>query len=797
MKHTHPEERDHEALEETDLLSKAERKLADVFPDDAAMASSLDRFVRLYEHAIAKLLKELVERMLDDETPTTIVKAAMPRKPLLTATQIHELAERIRDYHNAIVLSGVGPAALPPAEVERLITMKILPPEARSVITDAYLYGALLAELRTLRPRTARRSFSYDDFVKRVMKRPPPLTDHEQAAMTLAQMNAATYVRGLGNKVAADFTTTAIEADRRLAAKYRGVIKDAVSEGVERRKTVRQIASDIGTRTNDWARDIRRIAATEKQRAMQEGFKNRLLEREGGDPLVAKLPSPDACEHCVRLHLTAGKGSKPRIFKLSALEQNGSNVGRKTDQWRAVVGPVHPWCACELIHVPEGWGFNDDGDLVPNRLRKGWRFERDLMKALSYEHGVPEVGVTVRVGDPTIVAAIEEVLKRTPPVLFSHRTGITLITSDYPGQNSHLDHHDFAYWTGNEIRLMQTIKPERVKSVLEHEIGHCLNVYLMQRFGSVESVREWHDKLFAIAKDEGFVSQYASTQPIENAAEVSKLYIYDRAQLAKKAPQQFRFVHRYYRDLFDEPEKTHDALGWTIDADIDSLTAHEFYARFDHAASAHSMTMVPLPNGARIYTLGDSTKPTLALLAGLHGEERAGPIALMRWLEDTATSALVPEGTSLWICPLFSCEGWETVRRTPGNVDFNDVWMPGQSGRDESVKAAETSLRTWRPKIFLDLHEDASIMNGKGFIYGYEKDAHFAPALARSLACRVVRWKGSDKNAIGASETFVRGLGCKYTATVETSQSRPLRERVEFQIDAIRFAAGDLDLEAK
>ena len=56
---------------------------------------------------------------------------------------------------------------------------------------------------------------------------------------------------------------------------------------------------------------------------------------------------------------------KPRIFLLSELEANGTNVGRKRRDWLPTVGAVHPWCREILLDIPKGWGFNDAWEIVP------------------------------------------------------------------------------------------------------------------------------------------------------------------------------------------------------------------------------------------------------------------------------------------------------------------------------------------------------------------------------------------------------------------------------------------------
>lgn len=531
-------------------LVKAEpRANENPFQAHKPLAEMYDLAMREYDAQIDRMLSA-IDRYIAKHAD--FMKARGPR-PLFTTAQLRELVQIILDHHTAIAIGFFGASSVAPEEVKRIVAMGILPKSALGIIDDAYAYGQLLAEVNAQVAHGVVKipAMTLKGIKNRLATRPLPMTSDEEFAREWARRSAATHVRGLGNRVAQDFETTAIEADRALQQRMQRAIRETLDENIERRETWRKMKSDLGHKTKDWSRDFGRIAATEKMRAMQEGQVQGLMKREGNprDILVAKVPTPAACDHCVRLHLTAGQGSRPRVFRLADLQANGTNVGRKARDWRAVVGPTHPWCECALVHVPEGWGFDTTGNLVPKRTRKAWMLEHDLRKALSYGDSVPEHGVVVRVGDPERLAIIDDVIARTPKTLFTKRTGITLITTDHPTQNSHLDDHDLAYWTGNEIRIMQNLPLDKLRAVLEHEMGHVPNVFLMHRLGSIEKVKAWHEKLFAIAKEEGFVTEYASKLPIECAAEVTRMYLYDRMTLMRDFPRQFTFVHRYYRSL--------------------------------------------------------------------------------------------------------------------------------------------------------------------------------------------------------------------------------------------------------
>jgi len=383
-----------------------------------------------------------------------------------------------------------------------------------------------------------------------------PLTAQQEAARAWAEHHAANEIVGLGNRIADDFGTIAIEADAALQAAYEQDIRDSVVDSIARRDAWRTLAGKLGDKTKDWSRDFGRIAATETQSASQAGISAGLVSREG-DPkqiMVYKLPSPRACDDCVRLHLTAGPGSKPRVFPLSELTQNGTNVGVRRASWKPVIGPVHPWCSCELIHIPHGWGLNDDGDIVPLGMLRAGLLPGDLRKAggalLTFAGTSPDTGCAVHIGDPRKKAIIDRVIAGTPKAIFDKRVGVTLICEDQPRVGNALDDHDLGYWTGNEIRLAITIPLDRVEGVVKHELGHSLNVWLMYQLGGVAPVRAWQSKLYAKSKREGFCTKYASTNPIENAAELTRLYLYDRMQLMTKYPSAFAMLHDAYREIF-------------------------------------------------------------------------------------------------------------------------------------------------------------------------------------------------------------------------------------------------------
>jgi len=321
---------------------------------------------------------------------------------LLTAEQLHEIRQIIEDYHNAFVANVISPEAVKAETLQRLKDKGLINVQVNSA-EDAYVFGQLASMLDD--PKIA--NMTYDQFKTYLKANPIPLTPIEQRAVQIAQHQAAQYAVGLGNRIDTSAGQTILTTDIKLQNRMRDTIRDLTAESIAKRQTARQLKSQLGHATKDWARDWDRIAITETHNAMQRGTADHIAKKHGGGARVAKIPMPDACPRCLWLHL--GPDRAPRIFKLSQLEKNGTNVGRKAADWLPVVGVVHTHCQCQLIHIPKGWGFNDEGQLTPNgRWGIDYESNEDLEFAVKEEMDlVKSIKVTGHVNFQDIPIAIE------------------------------------------------------------------------------------------------------------------------------------------------------------------------------------------------------------------------------------------------------------------------------------------------------------------------------------------------------------------------------------------------------
>lgn len=185
-----------------------------------------------------------------------------------------------------------------------------------------------------------------------------PLTAREIASINAIRNQTFTDLKKLGGSIFQDVNQVLTEKSLKAQAEF---IRKELEAGFLDKATVTEIAHGIAEKTGDWSRDFERIVAYNSHLAFEEG-KAAMIQRDAGDtdPLVYKTVFEGACEHCQNLYLTNGIGSQPKIFKLSELRANGTNIGRKVKDWKAVLGPVHPFCRCLLNHLFSGYKWDKE-----------------------------------------------------------------------------------------------------------------------------------------------------------------------------------------------------------------------------------------------------------------------------------------------------------------------------------------------------------------------------------------------------------------------------------------------------
>jgi hypothetical protein len=282
--------------------------------------------------------------------------------------EVRQLRDTIERHWTALAIRTFGPTAVGSSqdEIMQLVREGILDPSAISMIDpvqDAYLLGFF--RRRFVEAGVDPSQISWQILHEYIEYRPLPLTEMERGAIEAARQWAAQYCVGLGNRIEEEVIGIVGAEDQALRARMASTIEDTTMEAIEQHQTVQELAAELASRTGDWTRDWHRIAATELQRAQEFGAARDIEKEFGATARVSKIPNPDACEECIEAYI--GSDGKPKVFTLDELIRNGTNRGRRKAAWLPTLDPLHPWCHCRLVYVPQGFHFGDDYVLEPDR----------------------------------------------------------------------------------------------------------------------------------------------------------------------------------------------------------------------------------------------------------------------------------------------------------------------------------------------------------------------------------------------------------------------------------------------
>ena len=297
----------------------------------------------------------------------------------LSPQQIAELFDILDTFSLKFAVQNVSDQYLTPAEKKRLTEAGINPKTITPTFDNAFKYGmiseALGDDAKSVDFATLKRRLRTKQFL--------PLDYREKQALDSLKYQAYNEIRGLGNKINMDTQRIQVEVDRAQRLQYEKVIRDAAKKAIIDRQSVKQMASEIGHKTQDWARDLDRISDFIMHNAHDMGRAMQIKRAHGQNAEVYKHVFDQACSTCVKLYLTSGMGSQPRVFKVDELIANGSNIGRKQKDWKPVIGATHPWCRCQLESLPKGeWEWDAENQRFKMKLNKR---EQEIKSKIKFE----------------------------------------------------------------------------------------------------------------------------------------------------------------------------------------------------------------------------------------------------------------------------------------------------------------------------------------------------------------------------------------------------------------------------
>jgi len=279
---------------------------------------------------------------------------------IFTPNQINELLTIIDRFTLYFIVSNIGVESLTTEDKVELTNFGVdwkLFLGKESQLKQMFRMGILSGILG----HEATKQLEFSDFKKYIERGQfLPMTNAEEEAFKLIEHQAYFDTKKQGNRVKEVLTNTHLGVSNKYRVEFESQVLTAAQKNLKQRESITEMVLDLGNKTGDWSRDFLRISDYVMHTAFEEGKAASFKSLENPDPLVYKDVFGGACRHCIKAYLSGGLGSKPRVFRLSELLANGTNIGRKQAEWKPVVGSQHPYCRCSLRTLPLNYDWSEE-----------------------------------------------------------------------------------------------------------------------------------------------------------------------------------------------------------------------------------------------------------------------------------------------------------------------------------------------------------------------------------------------------------------------------------------------------
>lgn len=253
-----------------------------------------------------------------------------------TLTKIEQAIEHFVNY---LRYKSVGPHILSKDQLKKLVMLGYINSKEvpRTAVIEAY---------------TKTHDLALDDApAPRVMR---------QGAVDFLERMFDGYSQKAGQQLKTDLMAT-IEShlmplfDRREGQAIYEVLKDPKIHS-------KYVGNALRGVVKNWESRWKTIVGTELNRASNWGSMDAIItnnpEKQPDEIIVYKIGPYDGatCQYCKKFWFLED-GKTPRLYKMSELMANGSNIGRKAREWKPTIDSTHPNERHILHELKPGYGF--------------------------------------------------------------------------------------------------------------------------------------------------------------------------------------------------------------------------------------------------------------------------------------------------------------------------------------------------------------------------------------------------------------------------------------------------------
>ena len=242
-------------------------------------------------------------------------------------------------------------------------------------IRNAYEFGQVAVYAK----ETDLKELNYAQFKEYIKsKKTIPLTLRDESIIKGCKQQVETSLRALQNRMSNEINQVILNKYQEL---YQNESISDINNISLTKDDIKKIVGEIAKKTKKWESEFDRILQYNSTDAFEKGKQEVILKLDGKETLVYKIPHQEACKYCHKLFVSYS--GQPKIYTLEQLISNGTNIGRKPQDWKATIGPIHPHCRCTLKQVPEGMKYNPKTgkfDLKDSTFKSSKKKKRDKIQ---------------------------------------------------------------------------------------------------------------------------------------------------------------------------------------------------------------------------------------------------------------------------------------------------------------------------------------------------------------------------------------------------------------------------------
>lgn len=272
---------------------------------------------------------------------------------------IEKIRKIIEKHHNRLLVGILGPEVLTQAQREELRRQGFEIADQPSYLETLYYHNYLNPQDSKLSPTTEREMAAQQATAQL------PKKDVHSASKDYLNAN----VKNLIEKQKADTLSKMEILIRETNNEFKFNTQQGLDDLVQRDESISQLKIRLRDASGDGNRNWDRIVNTEVSNAISLGSLDRIVDenvdKSTDEVYVYRIVVNDAalCKYCRRFYLDSD--GTPKLYRLSTLLSNGSNVGRKKDAWLPVATATHPNERCsQVIELKPGWKLLPGGSVT-------------------------------------------------------------------------------------------------------------------------------------------------------------------------------------------------------------------------------------------------------------------------------------------------------------------------------------------------------------------------------------------------------------------------------------------------